>query len=116
MREKYEYDVSKRQILQELLFVNGGVYMFCYIVNDSKSEKHFNKTYDLEMLKADSRGLLEKHAYRIKDVTEAINTSVLIDVDKKQTYNNWLTSDVPQFDASEEFVEICKELGECDIY
>lgn len=88
--------------------------MFSYIVNDSNAETHFDKTYELTGLTAG--GELKRHVYRIKDLTEAINTSVLLDVDKKQTYNDWLTNDQAQFDASEEFVDICKEVGECDVY
>lgn len=90
--------------------------MFSYIINDSNAERHFDKTYELSALKSNMDASLTKHAYRIKDLTEAINRSHLLDVDKKQTYNGWLASDTPQFDASEEFVGICKEVGECDIY
>lgn len=94
--------------------------MYSYIMNTTNSEAHFNKIYDLTELKSDLLKENHKdsiqHAYRIKDLTEAINTSVLIDVDKKEQYNEWLTSETAQFDATNEFVSICKEVGECDIY
>lgn len=94
--------------------------MYSYVINNSNSEKHFDKTYEIsslkDSLKNDMNAATDKHAYRIKDLTEAINTSVLIDVDKKQTYNDWLTSDTTHFDANDEFVGICKEVGECDMY
>lgn len=90
--------------------------MFSYIINDSKAERHFDKTYELSAVKSSMESQMTKHAYRVKDLTEAINRSVLLDVDKKQTYNEWLSSDTTQFDANEEFVSICKEVGECDIY
>lgn len=94
--------------------------MYSYVINNSDSENHFDKTYEITSLKNSLKNEMnagtDKHAYRIKDLTEAINTSVLIDVDKKQIYNEWLTSDTTQFDASDEFVRICKEVGACDVY
>lgn len=92
--------------------------MYSYIINDSNSATHFSKTYNLDTIKScmlNETSTCNSHAYRIKDVTEAINKSVLLDVDKKATYNNWLTDDSTQFDASDEFVNICREVGECDV-
>ena len=61
--------------------------MFSYIINESKSLAHFNKTNDLSEVKLEMQDRTKldniKHVYRIDDVTKAINTSVLLGMDKK---------------------------------
>lgn len=56
------------------------------------------------------------HVYRIKDITDAINTSVLLDYYQKEDYLKLLSDSAKEFDADLDFLEICENVGECDIY
>lgn len=61
-------------------------------------------------------GVPDVHVYRIKDITDAINTSVILDLNQKEDYNRKLTDDKQDFDADASFRELCQDVGECDIY
>lgn len=56
------------------------------------------------------------HVYRIKDISDAINTSVILDYNQKEGYHNMLFDQQEEFDADLDFLEICENVGECDIY
>ncbi len=55
------------------------------------------------------------HVYRIKDLIDAINTSVIMDGRKKEQYIQMLSSSDSEFNSDNEFVDICHNLGECDV-
>lgn len=55
------------------------------------------------------------HVYRIKDLMDAITTSIIMDGKKKEDYIQKLSSQDEEFNADREFVEICHNLGECDV-
>lgn len=56
------------------------------------------------------------HVYRIKDIKDAINTSILLDFSQKEEYHRILSDASGEFDADVDFLEICENVGECDIY
>lgn len=56
------------------------------------------------------------HVYRIKDISDAINTSILLDMSQKEDYLQMLSDQNDEFDADVDFLEICNNVGECDIY
>lgn len=56
------------------------------------------------------------HVYRIKDIKDAINTSILLDFPQKEEYYRLLSDTSEEFDADVDFLEICENVGECDIY
>lgn len=55
------------------------------------------------------------HVYRIKDLMDAINTSVIMDGKKKEEYIQMLSNNNTDINTDDEFVTICRNLGECDI-
>jgi len=54
--------------------------------------------------------------YRTKDVVDAINTSIIMDGMKKVNYLKCLNDDENEFSGDSDLVEICKDVGTCDIY
>lgn len=118
--------------------------MYRYIVNrEDKSGSHFSKHGYLDEVKSivgvddrkeettetmnagsnlssilDGSGRMSTsaHVYRIKDIMDAINTSVVMDGVKKENYIQLLSDDREEFDGGMEFKEICEEVGECDIF
>lgn len=128
-----------------LLMMNGGHVMYRYIeCNRAESEEHFRKFRHLDEMKNYIEGLNEAgwhedalktgidedylnhssmnqtspdvHVYRIKDLCDAINTSVILDVNQKEDYHNLLSDKQGEFDADVDFLELCDNVGECDIY
>ncbi|MBE5961798.1 MAG: hypothetical protein E7256_10540 [Lachnospiraceae bacterium] len=55
------------------------------------------------------------HVYRIKDLVDAITTSIIMDGSKKEDYIQKLSNQDSEFNADREFIEICHNLGECDV-
>lgn len=125
--------------------MNGGQFMYRYIeCNRVESDEHFKKFRHVDEIKSyidtlsaqswhkdalkDSvdEGDLDNysanynmpdvHVYRIKDITDAINTSVILDMSQKVDYNRILSDHHSEFDADLNFLEICENVGECDIY
>lgn len=102
--------------------------MFRYLgCNQTETEGHCNKFKYLDEVKShienislngnsSNRSIPDLHVYRIKDISDAINTSVILDIDQKEDYQEILTNQQRKFDASEEFIDICKNVGEFDVF
>ena len=85
---------------------------------DDWHQDALNSSLDEDYLGTDSYtpNIPDVHVYRIKDITDAINTSVIIDHAQKEEYHHLLSDNTPEFRADVDFMEICKNIGECDIF
>ena len=106
--------------------------MFKYIVNSKDNDKDdFMKFSYLDEVKhyigqleqaknSDTTNLQpfesDVHVYRIKDIKDAISTSVIMEGNQKAEYLQMLTSENSKMKATSDFYDICKNVGECDIY
>ncbi|MDD5934613.1 MAG: hypothetical protein PUC65_03455 [Clostridiales bacterium] len=87
------------------------------IVSNSTNASSFAFNSGMSSAYRDSEAVQQgAHVYRIKDLTDAINTSIIMDGKKKEQYISMLSNSDTEFNADSEFVEICHNLGECDIY
>ena len=97
--------------------------MYKYIeCNHSDEQGQFKKFNHLDEVKdhigengADSINS-NSSVYRIKDIYDAINTSVILDSKTKEDYSKMLTDEKSHFIAGSEFVQICNNVGTCDIF
>lgn len=58
----------------------------------------------------------EVHVYLIKDIVDSLNTSVLLNGVNKENYLRMLTGNEAEFRSDEVFRQMCKEVGECDVF
>lgn len=54
------------------------------------------------------------HVYRIKDITDAINTSVIIGGKQREEYIQMLSDSNSDLSVDRNFISICRNVGECD--
>ena len=78
-------------------------------LRDSVDEGSFNND-------SSNLNMPDVRVYRIKDIADAINTSVILDFSQKEDYHRILSDQQNEFDADLDFLEICQNVGECDIY
>jgi len=79
------------------------------VLNSSLDEDYFGSEFN-------TSNIPDVHVYRIKDITDAINTSIILDHTQKEEYHNLLSDKASEFNADVDFMEICRDVGECDIY
>lgn len=125
--------------------MNGGQFMYRYIeCNRAESDGRFKKFRHLDEIKnyietlsaeswhedalrdsvdegsfnndSSNLNMPDVRVYRIKDIADAINTSVILDFSQKEDYHRILSDQQNEFDADLDFLEICQNVGECDIY
>lgn len=86
------------------------------VANWHKEALKDGTTEDYPSYGSDHPYISDVRVYRIKDISDAINTSVLLDISQKEDYLKMLSDQSNEFDADVDFLEICENVGECDIY